>query len=101
MVYLYRHLCLYLCLISKKIVSAQPRLATLTSEMSPEVSDETLMLRYRDGDADAFAVLYERQKGPLFRYFLRHCGAASVAEELFQDVWLNLIRGRERYTVQA
>ena len=69
--------------------------------MSAEVSDETLMLRYRDGDADAFAMLYERQKGPLYRYFFRHCGVASVAEELFQDVWLNLIRGRERYTVQA
>ena len=69
--------------------------------MSGEVSDEALMMRYRNGDTDAFAMLYERQKGPLYRYFLRHCGAASVAEELFQDVWLNLIRSRERYSVQA
>lgn len=69
--------------------------------MSGEVSDETLMLRYRDGDADAFAELYERQKGPLYRYFFRHCSSASVAEELFQDVWLNLIRSRELYAVQA
>lgn len=79
--------------------SLQP--ATLVSEMSPEDSDETLMLRYRAGDADAFARLYERHKGPLFRYFLRHSSVQAVAEELFQDVWLNIVRARAQYTVQA
>jgi RNA polymerase sigma-70 factor (ECF subfamily) len=59
------------------------------------------MLRYRAGDADAFSRLYERHKGPLYRYFLRQCSGAAVAEELFQDVWLNLIRARAQYTVQA
>lgn len=82
-------------------VSAQLRPATLQSEMNKAVSDETLMLRYRDGDAEAFAILYERQKGPLYRYLLRHCGVAAVAEELFQDVWLNIVRTREQYVVQA
>lgn len=59
------------------------------------------MLRYRDGDAEAFAVLYDRHKGALYRYFLRQCPTPAVTEELFQDVWLNLVRARERYTVQA
>ena len=63
-------------------------------------TDEALMLRYSTGDADAFAVLYDRHKGALYRYFLRQCPAA-VADELFQDVWMNLVRARERYTVQA
>jgi len=69
--------------------------------MNPETADETLMLRYCAGDADAFAELYSRHKGPLFRYFLRHCGVQAVAEELFQDVWLNVVRARAQYTVQA
>ena len=64
-------------------------------------ADETLMLRYRDGDADAFARLYARHKGPLYRYFLRQCSPPAVAEELFQDVWLKLIAAHSRYTVQA
>ncbi len=64
-------------------------------------ADETLMLRYRDGDADAFARLYARHKGPLYRYFLRQCGQPAVAEELFQDVWLKLIAARAGYIVQA
>jgi RNA polymerase sigma-70 factor (ECF subfamily) len=37
----------------------------------------------------------------LFRYFLRQCGDRGEAEELFQDVWMNLIRARSRYQVRA
>lgn len=65
------------------------------------VSDEQLMLAYRDGDAGAFDTLYRRHKGPVYRYMLRQCCNAGVADELFQDVWMNLIRAREGYTVQA
>ena len=64
-------------------------------------ADETLMLRYRDGDADAFAALYARHKGALYRYLLRQCGQPALAEELFQDLWLKLIAARAGYTVQA
>ena len=64
-------------------------------------ADETLMLRYQDGDADAFAALYARHKGALYRYLLRQCGQPALAEELFQDVWLKLIAARTGYTVQA
>ena len=66
-----------------------------------ESSDEELMLGYRDGDASAFDGLYARHKGGLYRYLLRQCRDAAVAEELFQDVWMNLIRARAAYTVQA
>lgn len=59
------------------------------------------MLRYRDGDAGAFDALYRRHKGGLYRYLLRQCRDAAAAEELFQDVWMNLIRARDRYEVTA
>jgi len=67
----------------------------------PEPSDEHLMLGYRDGDAEAFATLYGRHRGPLYRYLLHGCGNSSIAEELFQDVWTNLIRVRGTYRVEA
>jgi RNA polymerase sigma-70 factor (ECF subfamily) len=63
--------------------------------------DEELMLCYRDGDAGAFDVLYRRHRGGLFRYIARLTANPGVAEELFQDVWANLIRARRRYTVSA
>jgi len=65
------------------------------------LSDEALMERYRDGDAGSFDVIYGGHKGGLFRYMLRQCGNRGVAEELFQEVWMNLIRARGNYTVQA
>lgn len=66
-----------------------------------EATDEELMQRYRDGDARAFEILYTRHKGPVYRYLLRQCGVVALAEELFQDVWMNLIKARERYEVRA
>lgn len=59
------------------------------------------MLLYRDGEAGAFDALYARHKGGLYRYLARQCRDAAAAEELFQDVWMNLIRARSSYTVQA
>lgn len=69
--------------------------------MLNELTDEQLMLRYRDGDSRAFELLYTRYQRPLFRYLQHQCGNAAIAEELFQDVWMNLIKARERYQVTA
>ena len=59
------------------------------------------MLNYRAGDAAAFEALYQRHKGGVYRYILRQCRNESLAEELFQDVWMNLINARRRYTIKA
>ena len=64
-------------------------------------SDEDLMTAYAGGDAGAFDVLYKRHKGGVYRYLTRQCRDRGLADELFQDVWMNLIRTRERYTVEA
>jgi len=66
-----------------------------------ESTDEELMLLYRDGDAGAFDALYARHRGGVYRYLLRQSRDAATAEELVQDVWMNLIRARAGYTVQA
>lgn len=67
---------------------------------APE-SDETLMCRYRDGDAAAFERLYARHRGGLYRFILRQVATAALAEELFQDTWLRVIGARERYAPSA
>ena len=63
--------------------------------------DEELMLAYRNGQSNAFDELYRRHKGPLYRYVLRQCRDAGAAEELFQDIWLSVVRSRDTYTVTA
>ncbi|MBL0125493.1 MAG: sigma-70 family RNA polymerase sigma factor [Betaproteobacteria bacterium] len=68
---------------------------------SDETSDEALMLRYQAGDAGAFDDLYARHRGGLFRFIGRQCRTREHAEELFQEVWMNLIQARDRYRVEA
>src|SRR5690348_8444646 len=64
-------------------------------------TDEDLMIAYARGDALACAALYARHRGGVSRYLLRHCGDAASAEELFQDVWTNVIRARKNYAPAA
>lgn len=59
------------------------------------------MTAYAGGEVQAFALLYERHKGGLYRYLLRQCRNAAEAQELFQEVWLSIIRARKRYEVRA
>jgi RNA polymerase sigma-70 factor (ECF subfamily) len=63
--------------------------------------DARLMMRYRDGDADAFGALYTRHKGPLYRYLLRQVRNAGAAADLFQEVWSRLVASRGRYQARA
>lgn len=76
-------------------------IAYASATMHDALTDEQLMLQYKGGDAQAFEILYDRYRQSLFRYLQHQCGNAAIAEELFQDVWMNLIRARERYEVTA
>jgi RNA polymerase sigma-70 factor (ECF subfamily) len=66
-----------------------------------EAPDEELMLAYRQGDTGAFETLYNRHKGPLYRFVLRSIRERGLAEELYQEVWMRVIEARGRYSVQA
>ncbi|MDQ1311169.1 MAG: hypothetical protein QG601_2439 [Pseudomonadota bacterium] len=68
---------------------------------NPDDTDEALMLAYGRGDAAAFERLYARHKGPTYRYLLRHTSERPVADELHQDVWMSVVRARERYAADA
>jgi RNA polymerase sigma-70 factor (ECF subfamily) len=63
--------------------------------------DEALMLAYARGDAVAFERLYERHKGPTYRYLLRHTSNRASADELHQDVWMRVVKARANYTPAA
>ncbi len=61
------------------------------------------MAAYAKGDADAFARLYERHQAALYRFVRRLLGSAMAAQvdEVFQDTWLRVVHGRERWQPQA
>jgi RNA polymerase sigma-70 factor, ECF subfamily len=86
-------------------VSSLPRRVAIEGERSStpaaDDSDEALMLAYASGRAVAFDTLYERHRSAVYRYLLRHCGNAATADELFQDVWMRVIRTRQTYAPAA
>lgn len=59
---------------------------------SAEPGDADLLRRYRAGDAAAFTQLYERHRLGLFRFLMGLCGDQAIAEEVFQETWMSLIR---------
>jgi RNA polymerase sigma factor (sigma-70 family) len=72
-----------------------------TAADSGDGSDESLMLAYGLGDPLAFDCLYARHRAPIYRYLLRHLGDRAIAEELHQEVWLRVVRGRTTYSPSA
>ncbi len=62
-----------------------------------DVSDEGLMLAYRNGDSAAFETLYRRHRSRLYRHLANQCRDARLAEDLYQDVWTRVIAARTEY----
>jgi RNA polymerase sigma-70 factor (ECF subfamily) len=69
--------------------------------MSAIPDDVSLMLRYREGDLEAFETLYRRHQDSLYRYLLRLSVNRDVAEDVFQDVWTRIIKSRRNYRATA
>ncbi|GMR17151.1 MAG: RNA polymerase sigma factor [Gammaproteobacteria bacterium] len=60
-----------------------------------------MMLRYRDGDVRAFETLYRRHSDSLYRYLLWRSRNRAAAEDIFQEVWSNIIRSKQNYRATA
>ncbi len=64
-------------------------------------SDEVLMAAYRDGNVRAFELLVFRHRKSLFNFLLRSVHNRSRAEELLQEVFVRIIRAKDRYEISA
>lgn len=68
--------------------------------MDFQLTDEQLMLNYAANDEQAFDVLYQRHKGPVYRYLLKSCNQSTIAQDLFQELWIKLINNKEKYCTE-
>ena len=80
---------------------SQAQAVAYAPAMDPDPEDSALMLRYKDGDVDAFETLYRRHNDALYRYLLRLCRHRDTAEDIFQEVWGKIIKARSRYQATA
>jgi RNA polymerase sigma-70 factor (ECF subfamily) len=55
------------------------------------------MLAFRDGDAAAFEELVARHKRGLYNFLLRSVHDRARSEEMLQEVFLRVIRAKDRY----
>ncbi len=78
-------------------------MATDSKAMPAASSDPStaLMLRVRDGDADAFAELVLAWQDRLVTLFLHHTGDHATAEDLAQEVFMRVYRARASYQPTA
>ncbi len=61
-------------------------------------SDEELLSLYCKGNSTAFDSLYNRHRDSLYRFILRqNNNITSVAEEVFQEVWINVINNKKQF----
>jgi RNA polymerase sigma-70 factor (ECF subfamily) len=59
--------------------------------------DDDLVRGSAEGDAGAFAELFRRRRGDVYRFTLHLTGAPSIAEDVVQDVFLAVMRDAGRY----
>ena len=62
--------------------------------ITPATPDDELLRQMRAGQASAFAALYRRHQGPLYRFALLRCGSADTAADIVQECFMGLLTGR-------
>ena len=60
--------------------------------LKSNLSDSELLRMMLAGDEEAFALLYRRRQGGIYRFALQMSGSKSIAEDVTQEVFLFLMR---------
>jgi RNA polymerase sigma-70 factor (ECF subfamily) len=63
--------------------------------------DEELMLRYARGDGRAFEILFHRHQRRVYGFIWRFTGVGWQADDVFQEVFLRVIRNRKGYRLRS
>jgi len=79
------------------IVNREVQTLSMTTRDAVSQTDEELFARYQGGDHVAFAILFERQKGPLYTFCLRMLGDPDRANDAFQDTFARVVQYRASY----
>ena len=62
-----------------------------------QTDDADLLFAYSKGDVSAMDCLVGRYRQALFSWFMGMTGSRADAEDLFQDLWVRVIRNADRF----
>ena len=83
-------------LLSLSLV-ATGRDTVAASSAFADCSDEDLLALFRQGTREAFGALVRRYEGELYGYLRRYLGDADLADDVFQNTFLQLYTKTHQY----
>lgn len=69
----------------------------MDAERGMPIPDEALFVDYRNGNGTALETLVRRYEKPLYHFLLRRTGDVAQAEDVFQETWIHVMRGRHTF----
>ena len=81
--------------------NGDPLITDLQSGKPDSQAEGALMLAYASGEMQAFTRLYEIHRQALYRFVYSGCGNETTASELYQDIWMRVVKYRHSYTADA
>jgi RNA polymerase sigma factor (sigma-70 family) len=85
----------------QRAVLASNNISVTLPGMLAQISDEMLMLSYRDGDLTAFKELYRRHSHGLYQFIAWRSPRREWVDEITQDSWASLHKARSSYQPEA
>lgn len=82
------------------MIARSPRVAPLRGQAVSD-DDIAIMERMRDDDREAVVELVRRYQNELVGFFYHQCFDQLLAEEMTQDVFVNVYKSRHRYQATA
>jgi len=62
------------------------------------LTDQELVAAFKNGEIEALGALMERHKAAVYGYLLRLTARPETADDIFQEVWLKLVRKPGAYS---
>jgi RNA polymerase sigma-70 factor (ECF subfamily) len=76
------------------------RFVTTARMAEPPTDDQQLLRQIARGYEAAFAEIYNRHQGSIYRFVVHMTGSTATAEEVTQEVFMLLIRNPKSYTAE-
>jgi RNA polymerase sigma-70 factor (ECF subfamily) len=75
----------------------------MTKDAAAEIQDPDaqLMLRFKNGDREAFALLFSKHTRSMINFAYRFVRNRQIAEDLAQEIFLRVFENASGYEVQA
>ncbi|MFO1374224.1 MAG: sigma-70 family RNA polymerase sigma factor [Agitococcus sp.] len=73
----------------------------MSKDNGQQQTDMQLMLAFQAGNQKAFEVLYRRYQQSLMTYLYYRTNDKPLSEEIFQEVWLRIIKASQSYQANA